>query len=159
MLADYYPFGSVPQLSVDTLFVSGHSESPHVSVSMKPCRSANLEASLQLDPLDAIAGLESRLLFKLDPPDGLEPYLGAWGHMLAASEDLVDLLHLHPFLTTSSGCAVQRNLSPPGSLSDLDPVSAKGSRQHRRFHCAREESVAAVSRAKRNGADDAITVR
>ena len=28
----------------------------------------------------------------------LEKYLGAWGHMLIASNDLIDMMHEHPFL-------------------------------------------------------------
>ena len=98
MLADYYPSRSVPQLSVNTLFLSGIAEPAHLAPSLAPCKSSNLTASLQTEPAEIIAGLESRLLFTLDPAEGLEPYLGAWGHLLAASEDLVDLLHLHPFL-------------------------------------------------------------
>ncbi len=108
MLADYYPAASVPQLSVNTLFVSGTEQSPHLSPSLSPSKAVNLIASLETDPPELIAGLQSRLLFRLDPSEGLEPYLGAWGHMLAASEDLVDLLHLHPFLTEGNS-AVQFN--------------------------------------------------
>jgi len=37
------------------------------------------------------------LRFTLDPADGLEKYLGAWAHMLAASNDLIDMIHQHPF--------------------------------------------------------------
>ena len=37
------------------------------------------------------------MLFRVTPGDGLEPYLGAWGHMLAASSDLVDMMHNHSF--------------------------------------------------------------
>jgi hypothetical protein len=103
MLADYYPAASVPQLSVDTLFISGPERTAHLLPSLSPCKAANLTASLQTDPPELIAGLQARLLFTLDPHEGLEPYLGAWGHMLAASEDLVDLLHLHPFLTQGNG--------------------------------------------------------
>lgn len=102
MLADYYPATSVPQLSLDTLFVSGPEQKPHLTASLVPSKAANLTATLKTDPPELIAGLQSRLLFTLDPYQGLEPYLGAWGHMLAASEDLVDLLHLHPFLTQGS---------------------------------------------------------
>ena len=112
MLADYYPSDSVPQLSVDTLFVTGRAEAPHLSAALAPCKSANLTAALQTDPPEVIAGLQSRLLFTLDPCEGLEPYLGAWGHMLAASEDLVDLLHLHPFLLRGKS-GVQFNIIFP----------------------------------------------
>ncbi len=112
MLADYYPSASVPQLSVDTLFVTGTPEPAHLSAALAPCKSANLTASLQTEPAELVAGLQSRLLFALDPFEGLELYLGAWGHMLAASEDLVDMLHLHPFLLQGAS-AVQFNVIFP----------------------------------------------
>jgi len=98
VLTDYYPAGSVPQLSVDTFFVAGPSRPAHLKADLKPCRSENLTATLATDPAEPVAGLETKLMFKLDPAEGLQPYLGAWGHMLAASEDLIDLLHVHPFL-------------------------------------------------------------
>ena len=40
------------------------------------------------------------MFFKLKPNDGIEPYLGAMGHMLAASSDLIDLMHTHPLYVT-----------------------------------------------------------
>jgi hypothetical protein len=111
MLADYYPSGSVPQLSLDTVYVSGPPQPAHLDVSLAPCKSVNLTASLRMDPEAPIAGLETKLFFTLDPAEGLEKYLGAWGHMLAASEDLIDLLHLHPFL--ANGGSVQFNIIFP----------------------------------------------
>jgi hypothetical protein len=98
MLADYYPSGSLPQLSLDTLYVAGRSQPAHLIPSLSPSKSTNLTASLRIQPETPLAGLETKLLFTLDPSEGLEPYLGAWGHMLVASEDLIDLIHLHPFL-------------------------------------------------------------
>ena len=35
--------------------------------------------------------------FRIEPGSGLERYLGAWAHMLAASNDLIDLMHEHPY--------------------------------------------------------------
>ena len=98
LLADFYPTGSVPQLAVSTLFVAGGGQPAKLSPA--PSKAANLTASLRMEPDEPFAGLEAKLFFKLDPADGLEPYLGAWGHMLVASADLIDLLHLHPFLDT-----------------------------------------------------------
>jgi hypothetical protein len=40
--------------------------------------------------------------FGVSPGDGLEKYLGAWGHMLAASDDLIDMMHTHPFIADGS---------------------------------------------------------
>jgi hypothetical protein len=111
MLADFYPAGAVPQLALGTVFVAGASEAAKLSPSLAPARSANLTASLRLEPEQPLAGLETKLFFTLDPSDGLEKYLGAWGHMLAASADLIDLLHLHPFLIT--GSVIQFNLIFP----------------------------------------------
>jgi hypothetical protein len=99
LLADYYPSGSAPQLAVNTLFVSGATTPAGLVLSLAPSRATNLTASLRLKPEQPIAGLETKLFFSLTPAEGLEPYLGAAGHMLAASADLIDLLHLHPFLS------------------------------------------------------------
>jgi hypothetical protein len=111
LLADYYPSGSVPQLAVNTLFVSGAATPAGLVISLAPSRATNLTASLRLEPEQPIAGLETKLFFTLTPAEGLEPYLGAAGHMLAASEDLIDLLHLHPFL--ASGGNIQFNVIFP----------------------------------------------
>ena len=101
MLADYYPSGSVPQLSVQTLFVEGPSGPAKLSPCLTPSKSVNLTASLRMEPEQPLAGLETKLFYSLDPAEGLEPYLGAWGHMLAVSGDLIDLIHLHPFLVNA----------------------------------------------------------
>ena len=111
LLADFYPAGSVPQLAVSTLFVAGASEAAKLSPSLAPARSVNLSAALRLEPEQPLAGLETKLFFALEPSDGLEKYLGAWGHMLTASADLIDLLHSHPFLIT--GSVVQFNVIFP----------------------------------------------
>jgi hypothetical protein len=98
LLADFYPQGSVPQLTQETLFADGGSEPEKLVPSLDPSSSRNLTASLRLEPEQPLAGLESRLIYTLNPSSGLEPYIGAWGHMLAVSEDLIDMLHIHPFL-------------------------------------------------------------
>ena len=48
-------------------------------------------------PEQAVAGMRTQLRFTIDPADGLEKYLGAWAHMLAASDDLIDMMHAAPF--------------------------------------------------------------
>jgi len=53
-------------------------------------------------PPQPIAGISTQLHFKLTPGDGFEQYLGAWGHMLVASDDLIDMIHLHPFIADGS---------------------------------------------------------
>ena len=112
LLADFYPAGSTPQLALATLFVSGVSRPVQPPVSLSPKPGKNISVSLRLDPEQPIAGLETKLFFSLEPTDGIEPYLGAWAHMLSASSDLIDLLHLHPAFPKQGG-TVQFNVFFP----------------------------------------------
>jgi hypothetical protein len=114
MLADFYPSGAVPQLAIETLFVSGGPEPKSISPSISSSKAANLTASLRMDPEESIVGLETKLFYTLDPIEGLEPYLGVWAHMLVASSDLIDLLHVHPFLKDQSS-TIQFNVIFPRS--------------------------------------------
>jgi hypothetical protein len=111
LLADFYPAGAVPQLAVETLYVKGALRGAHLDLSLAPQRAENLTASLRTEPAPVMAGLTSRIYYDLDPVQGLERYLGAWGHMLIASEDLIDLIHLHPFL--AGGSTIQYNVIFP----------------------------------------------
>jgi hypothetical protein len=113
-LADFYPADSVPQLAVDTLFVSGQAPPSRVEECLLPSKAANMTASLRMDPPEPIAGLQSKLFYTLDPVDGLELYLGVWAHMLIASRDLIDMLHVHPFLKDESS-TIQFNVIFPRS--------------------------------------------
>lgn len=101
-LADFYPEESVPQLALDTLFVSGQAPPSQIQECLLPSKAANMTASLRMDPAEPIAGLQSKLFYTLDPIDGLELYLGVWAHMLVVSRDLIDMLHVHPFLKDGS---------------------------------------------------------
>jgi hypothetical protein len=65
-----------------------------------------------MDPPQPIAGKKTLLFFKLKPADGLEPYIGAWGHMLAVSNDLIDMIHTHPSIA-DGGPNVQFDLYFP----------------------------------------------
>jgi hypothetical protein len=118
LLSDFYPRNGTPQLVANTIIIPGGTIS--AGISLKPGltppittrQSANMSVSLTLEPAQPIAGLKTLLFFRLDPAAGLEQYLGAWGHMLAASEDLVDMIHNHPFLA-DGGPQVQFNLIFP----------------------------------------------
>ena len=104
LLADYYPTGGTPQLTAKTIFVpGGHWQIPHLDVDRASKHAANMEVELASDPPAPLAGLKTMLFFRVKPADGLEPYLGAWGHMLAASDDLIDLIHTHPVPSGPSG--------------------------------------------------------
>ncbi|HLH20023.1 MAG TPA: heavy metal-binding domain-containing protein [Bryobacteraceae bacterium] len=99
VLGDYYPSGATPQLTARTFFVpGGRIETAKLAPDLAPKRTANLDVELTTEPARPLAGYKTLLFFKLKPDNGIEPYLGAWGHMLAASDDLIDLIHTHPFL-------------------------------------------------------------
>jgi hypothetical protein len=72
----------------------------------------NLRVSLTTDPPEPIAGQKTMMFFHLEPADGIEKYIGAWGHMLAASDDLIDMIHTHPFIA-DGGPEMQFNVYFP----------------------------------------------
>src|SRR5258706_11611300 len=80
-----------------SLCVGGEFKAPE---SLRPDLSTqkgeNLDVELVTEPAQPIAGQKTMLFFRIKPGAGLEPYLGAWGHMLVASQDLVDAIHTHP---------------------------------------------------------------
>jgi hypothetical protein len=64
------------------------------------------------DPPQPVAGMKTLVYFKLSPADGIEKYIGAWGHLLVVSDDLVDAIHTHPFLA-DGGAQEQFNVIFP----------------------------------------------
>lgn len=115
ILGDFYPLGGTPQLIAKTLIVPGAPLGQPARVlapDLGPRRGQNLGVELVMEPPQPIAGQKTLLFFKLSPSDGMEKYLGAWGHMLAASDDLIDLIHSHPFLA-DGGAHEQFNLIFP----------------------------------------------
>jgi hypothetical protein len=103
VLSDFYPKGATPQLIANTLFVPGAGmklATAKLTPDLAPNKTANLDVSLTMEPAQPIAGMKTLMFFRLTPNDGIEPYIGAMGHMLAASTDLIDLMHTHPFLVT-----------------------------------------------------------
>jgi hypothetical protein len=105
MLADFFPEGGMPQLISKVITTAGYQRSFRASMvqpaaDLSPKQGENLRVELVLDPEPPIAGKKTMLFFRLTPAEGLEPYLGAWSHMLAASNDLVDTIHDHPIYVT-----------------------------------------------------------
>jgi hypothetical protein len=112
VLTDFYPDGATPQLIAKTLIVPGAARpATPFARDYTPKDGRNLHVELATEPPQPVAGMKTMLFFKLSPDDGLEPYLGAWGHMLAASDDLIDLIHTHPF--QANGAAIQFNVEFP----------------------------------------------
>ena len=113
LLADYYPTKGTPQLTAKTIFVPGGQIAPaHLGGDAGPKHTENMDVELTTDPPSPVAGFKTLLFFHVKPGEGLEQYLGAWGHMLAASDDLIDLIHTHPFLA-DGGPTVQFNVIFP----------------------------------------------
>jgi hypothetical protein len=99
LLGDYYPTGGVPQLTPIAITTEGDI-GPLIPANLRPDVSPqhgeNIEVELSTDPPVPIAGKKTLLFFKVKPAEGLEQYIGAWAHMLAVSDDLVDMIHTHP---------------------------------------------------------------
>jgi Heavy metal binding domain len=103
VLGDFYPEGATPQLIVKTIFVAGNAPGPvPLTRDYAPKSGQNIKVEFSTLPLQPIAGKNTQMRFKIVPGDGLEKYLGAWGHMLAASDDLIDMMHTHPFIADGS---------------------------------------------------------
>lgn len=116
VLGDFYPEGGTPQMAVKTILSAGAKltglSTAQLEADLAPKAGANTRIALQTEPPQPIAGLKTMLFFQLDPVTSLQPYLGAWGHLLAASADLVDLIHTHPFLA-DGGPQTQFNIVFP----------------------------------------------
>ncbi len=99
VMSDFYPKGGTPQLIAKTLIVSGKGfqlAQPQLEADVTPKQGENLKVELTMEPPRPIAGYQTLMFFKLTPNDGITPYLGAMAHMLAASSDLIDVIHTHP---------------------------------------------------------------
>jgi hypothetical protein len=101
LAADFYPAGGTPQLLTRTVLTADSGDErlfdiPKLEPDLGAKQASNLRVELRTEPAQPLAGQETLLFFRLSPDDGIEPYLAAWGHMLAASDDLIDLIHDHP---------------------------------------------------------------
>lgn len=113
ILGDFYPEAATPQLIAKTVFVPGAAPRPVSLARDYSSKDAeNLQVELSTVPPEPVAGQNTQMHFKLTPGDGIEKYLGAWGHMLAASDDLIDMAHQHPFIA-DGGPQLQFNVVFP----------------------------------------------
>ena len=99
LLSDFYPAGGTPQLITSTVIVPGSPDllpqTAHLQADIAAKHTENSDVELVTSSL-VLARQKTSLVFRVTPDDGMEPYLGAWGHMLAASADLIDMMHSHP---------------------------------------------------------------
>ena len=121
LLADCYPTGGTPQLLSRFVTTAGYNKSITQSIAtpapdLTAKTTENMSVSLRMDPPEPIPGHKTMLFFHLDPGDGIEPYLGAWGHLLALSNDLIDSIHEHP-IYASGGPDIQFNIFFPRAAS------------------------------------------
>jgi hypothetical protein len=115
ILGDFYPDGATPQLIAKTVIVPGGgaaAKTVTLSRDYSPKEAQNLRVELRTEPQQPMVGVKTQMYFRVAPADGLEKYLGAWGHMLAASDDLIDLIHEHPFVA-DGGPDIQFNITFP----------------------------------------------
>lgn len=106
VVADVYPSGGMPQLLVKTVFASDPVD-PNRPVSLHDVvlrpdeglqHGTNTNVELVTDPAKPIAGTKTHVYFKFNTAEHMQKYLGAWAHMLIVSDDMVDLIHEHPFI-------------------------------------------------------------
>ncbi|MBC7925139.1 MAG: hypothetical protein H7039_05730 [Bryobacteraceae bacterium] len=96
VFCDFYPENATPQMIARTIYARGAAQATAAVPELGLQKTANLAVSLRTEPMVPLAGTKTMLFFRLDPDEGLEPYLGAWGHMLCTSADLIDVVHTHP---------------------------------------------------------------
>jgi hypothetical protein len=98
VLSDFYPVGATPQLTTTTVLVPGGDQRPaNLSRDYSSKSAQNMRLSLTTIPENPVVGNRTQLRFTLDDGGTIEQYLGAWGHMLIASGDLIDMMHEHPY--------------------------------------------------------------
>jgi len=113
ILGDFYPDGATPQLVAKTVIVPGTPPAPVELVRDYAGKDVeNMRVELVTDPPQPIAHTKTMMFFRIKPGEGFEKFLGAWGHMLAVSDDMVDLIHTHPFLA-DGGPEIQFNMIFP----------------------------------------------
>src|SRR5262249_42363013 len=114
ILSAFYPTGGTPQLIVKSVVLPGAAvtRGTELKADLSPKDAANLRVSLTMRPAQPVAGTKTMTFFQLEPADGLELYLGSWSHMLVASDDLIDMIHDHPFIA-DGGPQIQFNVIFP----------------------------------------------
>jgi hypothetical protein len=109
LVADVYPSAGSPQLIPKTLFVKGADSDallPAFAIlksDLGTQHGENTDVSIRTIPEKPVAGARTLLFFRFNTAVGMEKYLGAWAHMLASSDDTIDLMHEHP--VTADGSA------------------------------------------------------
>lgn len=98
VLADVYPDGGTPQLIAKSVIIPGTPPAPvKLERDYSTKNTENMQVEISTEPAKPLAGMKTMLYLHVGPVEGFQQYLGAWAHMLIASDDLIDLIHTHPF--------------------------------------------------------------
>ena len=134
VLSDFLPTGGASQLISRPLVTAGFAgdlagDSAHLTPDSSPMKVVgDMTASVSFDPPAFVAGLYGHLIFHLtdtktgQPITDLQTYLGAFGHTLIMSEDMLDYVHSHSLdiLAAEDDDGVPQFLIPPGA--DLEKL-------------------------------------
>ncbi len=108
ILSDFMPSGGAPQFLARPLVTAGYTgdlaaDSARLTPDAVSTKTEDdITASVAYDPQTCIVGLYCHLNFHLTdsathrPITDLQTYLGAFGHTLIMSEDMIDYVHSHP---------------------------------------------------------------
>jgi hypothetical protein len=108
VLSDFLPSGGSSQFIARPLVTAGYTgdlmaDSAHlVPDTFLTKKADDLTATVTYDPKTFVAGQYGHLMFRLSdtetrqPISDLQTYLGAFGHTLIMSEDMVEYVHSHP---------------------------------------------------------------
>ena len=108
VLSDFVPTGGHPQFLKRLLITAGFKGDRLAQrARLVPDKNSqqtvdDLRATVEYDPNRLVAGAYGHLTFHLtkggtdEPVTDLQTYLGAFGHMLMMSEDMLDYVHAHP---------------------------------------------------------------
>jgi len=108
VLSDFLPSGGSSQFLARPLVTAGYAgdimaDSAHLVPDTTHVQTVDdLRVSVDIDPAPLTAGSYGHLTFHLknaktdEPVRDLQTYLGAFGHTLIMSEDMVDYVHSHP---------------------------------------------------------------
>jgi hypothetical protein len=134
VLSDFLPSGGASQLIARPLVTAGFAgdlagASAHLTPDASPVKVVeDITATVTYDPPAFVAGLYGHLIFHLTdtrtglPITDLQTYLGAFGHTLIMSEDMLDYVHSHSLdiLASNDDDGVPQFLIPPGA--DLETL-------------------------------------
>jgi hypothetical protein len=107
LVADVLPTGAMPQTLQHTIVTTGAgsplgARPPAFTAEVLEAQEGGVRARLLPDKArvgdDAHVVLELSDIRTSEPVTDVEPYLGAWAHMLLSSSDLADIVHSHPLI-------------------------------------------------------------